>query len=438
MISDKPIELKKAIEMGFKFITDNPSIASSVSKLSLYNDEPQLHQYSVYLKDKYNPTNGEDNDSTASGISFKKENAIIKLLGETMERYSLTINNNKDFIYESYNELNKTNEALNPEDVIQVLDKKISPHKINSAKLHWIRGKSIISNNETLVPAQLVYVPYVYERTEPYLQTSISTGAAAGTSLGTAIYRGLCEVIERDSFMIHYLNKIPSPLIDLQDLAKKDKNLNKIITILNRYKLVLFVLDITTDLRMPTFAAIIIDKSGLGPAVSVGLKSGLDIKQDIIGAIEESLMTRSWIRDKFIYLEPNYKREKLIRTIDDRASFWFSLDSIKYLDFWLKNNKVKKINIKTFKYSGKELENTIKLLKDKKIEAIYVDITDKKIKKYNFVVVKVIIPQLQPLYLDEKYPYLEGVRLYDAPVKMGVLKTPKIKSQLNKIPHPFL
>lgn len=437
MISNKLIGLNKAIELGFEFVANNPSIVTSISKLSLYNDEPKLYQYSSYLKDSYGLVK-DANELTASGISFKKKNAIIKLLGEAMERYSLTTNNNGNLIYKDYNELNSAGKlSLNPQNIIQ-LDKEILSHKILSTKLHWLEGKSLMSDNEVLVPAQIIYVPYIHADTEPCLQIPISTGAAAGTSLESAIYRGICEGIERDSFMIHYLNKIHSPLIDLKDLAKKARDLNKIMTILSRYKLELFILDITTDLGMPSFAAIILDKTGLGPAVSVGLKSGLDIKQDIIGAIEESLMTRSWIRDKFVYLEPSYKREKIIRTIEDRAHFWFSLDSIKYLDFWLKNNNVKKINIKTFKRSENELQDTIKLLKNKKIEVIYVDITDKKIKKYNFVVVKVIMPQLQPLYLDGRYPYLGGIRLYDAPVKMGVLKKTKTEHQLNKIPHPFL
>jgi len=436
MISDEPIELKKAIKMGFKFVADNPSIIAFVSKLSSYNDEPKLYQYSSYVKDGSNSMKEEE--STASGISFKRKNAVIKLLGEAIERYSLTTNNNVNLIYKNFNELNSDGKFLiNPQNISQ-LDDGIASRDILSTKLHWMKGKSLMSNNEILVPAQLIYVPYTYSNSEPYLQIPISTGAAAGTSLVSAIYRGICEVIERDSFMIHYLNKIHSPLIDMQDLAKKDKDINKIMAILNRYKLELFILDITTDLGMPSFTAIILDKTGLGPAVSVGLKSGFNIKQNIIGAIEESLMTRSWIRDKFIYMEPNYKREKIIRTIEDRAHFWFNIRSIKYLDFWLKNNNVKKINKNSLKQFKNEYQFTTKLLKDKKIEAIYIDITNKKIKKYNFVVVKVIIPQLQPLYLDERYPYLKNKRLYEVPVEMGVFKKAKTISQLNKIPHPFL
>ncbi len=72
------------------------------------------------------------------------------------------------------------------------------------------------------------------------------------------------------------------------------------------------------------------------------------------------------------------------------------------------------------------------------MEIVYVDISNNKLKKYGIKVVKVIIPQLQPLYLDERYPYLGGTRLYEVPIKLGFLKTAKQENELNKIPHPFL
>ena len=79
-----------------------------------------------------------------------------------------------------------------------------------------------------------------------------------------------------------------------------------------------------------------------------------------------------------------------------------------------------------------------RILGSKGYDVIYVDITAPEIRKYGVKVVKVIIPQLQPLHLDEKYPYLTFKRLYNAPVDMGVLGRPKVFKELNNIPHPFL
>lgn len=264
----------------------------------------------------------------------------------------------------------------------------------------------------------------------------ISTGAAAGLCLNNAIYRGICEIVERDAFMISYLNKLPVAKIDL--LSIRNKTMHMILEIFHRYNLELVVLDITTDLGVPTFIALTLDSTGLGPAVSVGIKAGLDVIPCIIGAIEESLMTRSWLRDKFVYKNPDYKRKRKITDIVDRAHFWFPISSIKYLDFWLSGKKIKKIQRKKFSLPTNLLTTILRMLNEKDIEVVYVDITHPKIKKHGIVVVKVFIPKLQPLYLDERCSYLGGNRLYEVPVKLGFLKVPNPESQLNKIPHPFL
>ncbi|MBI2049599.1 YcaO-like family protein [Candidatus Roizmanbacteria bacterium] len=423
------------IERGSQFINDNPKIIKRVYKDISYNDDPKLYNYAIYFKDKYSMPKNED--AIASGVSFNKKRALLKVLGETIERYSLSTNNNKKFIYKSYKELfSEGHSALNPNDIIQVLDKKIRPQNALLTKLHWLQGRSLLSNKNILIPAQLIYVPYVYEHAEVLLQRSISTGAAAGSSIDDALYRGICEIVERDAFMISYLNMIPSPQIDLS--STQDKEFNSIIKTFKRYKLELVILDLTTDLKIPVFAAIVLDRTRLGPAVSVGLKAGFNVKDTIIGAVEESLMVRFGTRDQFAYESLKYKGEKMISIIDDRARFWLPPSSIEYLVFWLKSKNFKKINTKDFDYAKNTLKMAIDLLKEKKMEPLYVDITDKITRKYGFIVLKVIIPQLHPLYLDERYPYLGGNRLYETPVKMGIFRKPKVENQLNKVLHPFL
>lgn len=437
MITNKASGLKFAVEKGSKFVNDNPAIIKKIFKVISYNDEPKLYSYGIYFKSKYNDGENEDTLASASGISFDKTKALLRVLGETIERYSLGGISDEKFIYNSFNELKALSKlAINPATLIAFSDKKRYVSNLNKKDLHWVEGKSLTSKKEILVPAQLIYAPYLHQDSEPLIRFSISTGAAAGETLNDALYRGICEIIERDAFMIVYLNKVPSPQINLSSIG--DRNIKQIINTLKRYKLEPIVLDLTTDLKIPVFAAITLDKTGLGPAVSVGLKAGFDIKETIVGAVEESLMMRSWIRDKFIYTNPKYKRGKEVITIEDRAHFWFPVSSIKYLDFWLKNENFKKINMKMADVPADKLEEALKLLKMNRMETIYLDITDKEIKRYGFVVVKVIIPQLHPLYLDERYPYLGGDRLYNMPVKMGILEKPNKKNQLNKIPHPFL
>lgn len=423
------------IKNGCRFINDSPKIINGSYKILNYNDEPKLYGYTIHFNDIYK--HDSDENSMATGVSFDKQKALLKVLGETIERYCLGTNNNKKFIYKSFNDLIASKKpVLTPESFSPYKHDKNYNFNLSRRKLHWIKGRFLISNKPVFMPAQIIYLPYVYYGSEPLLRFDNSTGAAAGITLKDALYRGICEIVERDSFMIAYLNKIACPKIDL--LSMKDKHINNIVNILKRYKLEIVVLDTTTDLKIPSCAALIIDKTGIGPSISTGLKAGFDIKDTVIGAIEESLMVRSWIRDRFVYKDSAISVSKTINTIEDRVRFWFPVDAINHLDFWLKNKNIKSFHPNTFNYSGNNLERATDLLKDNNIEALYVNITDKEIKKYNFVVVKVVMPQLQPLYLDERNAFLEEKRLRDASVKMGQKKHSRVKNQFNEIPHPFL
>lgn len=423
-----------------RFVVDNPKIVKKIYKIPNYNDEPQLYNYSAQFIDGNSLKVSKD--SIASGASFEKNSALLKLLGETAERYSLSTYDRNLLVYKSFNQLVNSKENVLDPWQLALLPEFFGENKrevLKDSKFSWIIGKSLVTDKKILVPTQLVYVPYLYHKSEPILQLSISTGAAAGETIYDAIYRGICEVIERDSFMIHYYNNLSSPRINLQALGSK--KILRIIKIFRRYNLELCINDITTDIGVPAVVATVIDRTGMGPAVCVGLKAGFDMNQNVIGATEEALMVRSWVRDEYMYLKPKHSSPKIISSIEERANFWCPTGTIHYLDFWLSatNNKgpyeLRKFRRSSYKEKVTEL---IRILGLKGYDVVYVDITAPKICKYDVKVVKVIIPQLQPLHLDEKYPYLTFRRLYNAPVDMGVLGRPKAFEELNNIPHPFL
>ena len=216
--------------------------------------------------------------------------------------------------------------------------------------------------------------------------------------------RGICEIVERDGFMIHYLNKLKSQKVNID--KADNPGIKKIVNLLQRYKFEYYIINLTTDLCIPSIAAIIVDKTGEGPAVSVGLKAGFDINDLIISSIEEALMLRSWIRDKFFYLTPQYNSKKIIRDVYDRAYYWLKEDKLKYLGFWLNSKNLIEIRDLEYKSENKnKFEEIIKLIKAKKMDIIYIDISSKKFRKYGYKIVKVIIPQMQPLYLY--YPQID-------------------------------
>lgn len=432
-------KLENSLERIARFVNDNKNFITKVYRIRNYNDEPKLFAYSASYKTKDN-----DPEAVASGVSlFNKNRALIRLLGETLERHCLDnfYEQEQKFITARISKLTKP--LLAPLKIVSFSKKQLQSKSFQKfiiredSKFKWIVGFSLFHKTKVLIPAQLVFTSYQNISGEPWIRMPISTGAASDTSLERAIYTGICEVVERDAFMISYLNKLSSPTVNLASL--EDETINQIIPVFNRYRLELIVREITTDIKIPVFMAITLDKTGHGPAVSIGLKAGFNIKETIIGAIEESLMVRSWQRDRFIYGATIQKKPRIIRTIEDRAYYWFKRKSIDYLDFWLESKNTNRLNLNTkLSDKNKEFIMAVSLLEKANVEVYYVDITHSKMKKLGFRVVKVIIPQLQPLYLDEKYPYFGGSRLYDVPVKLGLLNSPNQEKQLNKIPHPFL
>lgn len=412
----------------------------SVYKTPRYNDEPQLFQYTAVIqKTSVLCTEGE-NDNLAGGTAVLKEKAIMKTLGEGIERYCLAIFQKKDLIKSSIRQLRGN--YLDPVSVVnfsssQLKNKALSDFKFHEdAELSWVKGYSMIQKKPIFVPAQLIYVPYhIYN--EPVIRLPITTGAACGTSLEEAIFRGICEIVERDSFMIFYLNKLFPTRLDL--VGSKNEFLITLSNNYKRYNLDLYVFDISTDLPLTSIMAIIVDRSGVGPAISVGLKCSTLSGVAIVGAIEEAQQIRSWIRDEmYKHKEAIVKSDSL--DLKERGLYWSKLDRIKDLDFFLNSKNIIRVDefIKTSDATATDFDGLIQMLKHKKLEAVFVDVTRPEVKKKGFVIVKVIMPQLQPLYLYENFKYLGGERLFHVPRTLGYKDTPKNEKELNPIPHPFL
>ncbi|HEX7041782.1 MAG TPA: YcaO-like family protein [Patescibacteria group bacterium] len=428
--------LHETLEKAAAFVLLHRDVITNVSQSILYNDEPQLFSFfATYPASKKR----EDMYDYSAGVSFIKNIALLRALCEGMERYCLDNLKLPIAATSSIKKVKKSHldpKIFSPFSSSQLANLKFRQFRINeNSQFRWIEAESLSTGERKLLPAQLATYNYQYLDKEPLITIPLSTGVATGNSLEDALQRAILEIVERDAYMISYLNKLPSPSIELNQI--KSKKIKRVISTFKRYRLELTLVDITTDIEIPSFAAITIDRTGLGPAVSVGLKAGFDEEAAMISAIEESLMTRSWVRDKFAYSEVSTKKLKKILNIDDRARLWFSREMVEKLDFWLEGNKKKTLQFKK-KNTKRGLDFIKRIFEEKNMEILYVDITDKKIKEAGFAVVRVIIPQLQQLYLDERHPFLGGSRLYTVPVKLGYLSKPHLEYELNKIPHPFL
>jgi len=422
--------------------------------LRFYPDEPWLTQYLAETpstpSDLAAYSDGMGSIANLSGgIDFNEEGAFIKTVGEALERLCLCVYRERNFTLSPYDKVSKT--VLNPLSFAGISPslRKANPRlKIDEKSVfRWVRGFSLFDSRKIFIPAQLVYVGYKYAEGEPIIQEQISTGAAAADSFAGALYGGICEAVERDAFMINYLNKLSPPLIDLGTV--KNEKFQKLLAMFRRYNLELYVVNITTDISIPSMAAIIIDRTGAGPFVHVGAKTDLEIEKAVIGAVCEALRGRLGFRHKFPLSDDLKKKQEFIKTnpsrimtFEDRFLFWDSLDMIKEIEFLFQGQE-KKLNAEDLQrykdFSGKEkLKKSLEILKKAKIDIYGVDITMPQIKEEGIYVAKVVSPQFQPLYLQEWLKHSWGERLFNVPVKLGYRDKPLSENELNSFPHPFL
>ncbi|MBM3282840.1 hypothetical protein FJY90_01175 [Candidatus Gottesmanbacteria bacterium] len=407
------------------------NLIKQLERVKTFYDEPPIYQYRGFFNFPVKFTDGETalrSGSIHSGGSslISKYDALLKCLVESVERINLYCFDKKKIIFSSKNNLKENSLDLRT---------YITESSINDAKFGWIKGFNLTKKESCYIPAQLAYLNYhnTFNYKEKMLSIPISTGAAAGFDHYNVLARGICEVIERDAFMTCYLIKRSAPKINLDIL--KSPIVKKLKDDFKRYKLMLHLFDITSDLVVPTYLAIITDKTEVGPVISIGAKTSLIVKDAILGSICEALVGRIWTRSWM------HKKRKLvfqikpsaIRTPRDRALYWSNKKMLGKLDFLLKTDNYAVLRDLGLKTPKEQLNCLVDRINRRGYQVYYVDLTLDIFKKINCRVYQTIIPGLQPLYLDERMELIKKERLNQTAKYFNVNDY-----RINNVPHCFL
>ena len=305
---------------------------------------------------------------------------------------------------------------------------------VSNASLLWTRGyEGIDFKKPAWIPAQTIYLDSRFWKTEPHFLPTITTGAAGGFDHEGTLLRAIYEVIERDSLMCVYLTKSrPKKINTSTILSQKIQN---ILTYLKRYLLEPHIFETTTNIQIPSCLVILIDKSGLGPRITLSAKAGQNIESALCGALEESVLTRQWVRRIITekYPLPVEVPEKLI-SFEDRAKFWLPEKMTKHLDFLLTIPETRTIRTAGKKLSVREQLKSCQTLLTKAGYSIYFSSIEHDVcQKLHYRVYKAVIPGLQPLYINESGALYFPTRLRTVAHYFG-----NNTYILNTIPHPFL
>jgi len=417
-------------------------IIRGVTRRENPTDFPQLVEFTVNVEPQGNtPTDGVPDPGTGHGASLSYVRALWKTLGEGAERYAQTRYLRRDFLVDTFAELGEKR-AINPNRLSAFSEEEKQKDSLRVvtelSKFAWAEMKHIGTGQITLVPAQLMYYNYTLLGGESFLRQPISTGAAAHFVWEEALYSGLCEAIERDAYMIAYMNKLPLTRINIDKIRQPD--VARLVESFQRYGIRLEILDMTTDIKIPSIIALGIDEqSDRGPAVGIGAKVDTDPLWAIRGAIEELWHTFSHTRltceqNPSLVFRP-WRNDQVIRATDHML-FWARPEMRKHVQFFLQKPKRPYRGPHEFaeRRPVQQLEQTVSALERAGLSDIYYrDLTIPALGTVGYRVVYTLVPELTHMYLNEFMHATGGIRLHTVPQKLGY-KNPR---QLNQVPHPF-
>lgn len=379
-------------------------LTSEPYEIIKFNDEPKIPTYgcqpSQKAREKYKCFG-----VFGQGSSMMDELAKIKAAAECLERMAIYNPNVQSLVKSKFN----GNEYAAPElfsrdyEVKQLIRSSKHP-SLKSSTYYWMESLDVLNGSRILIPAQAVYISRMFNREHILVKEQITTGTALGKTHVEAYQRGLLEVIERDSFMLHYLNKSA-----VKKIVEFPKHVNELIEYLRRYQIETYIFDITTDINVATFMTIAVDRTGLGPAITVGLKAGFDNEETAIASILEAVQSRriSRIMKELRGSEFKLPTKDDLNGVMSRYYYWYPRRGIRYLSFWLDCDKTVKFDeLPTHLKSFREAETT---LSDKNYHIFAADITLDEIDKAGFKVVKTLVPELHPLYISEDAKVLHSV-----------------------------
>lgn len=417
-------------------------IITGIRRVPVPPGEPAIESYVVDREDFAPLTDGTAMPHEEGGCGFERDEALVATYGEAVERYCGCLYRQASFRTASYADL--TEPAVDPTAVVNFSARqRAAMAGVDSLcsvddELSWVAGTDLATGATTHVPAQLVYLSYP-PNAEPFIRNPISTGLAAGSTRAMAVRNGLCELIERDAFMIYYLTETELPVVDL---ATAPPRLRRLVDRVTAHGLELTVLDATTDLGVPVAIAVLVDRRSR-PAVTVAAAGGPDAAAVIESALEEAVQTRLWGIHNIDELgSPADLDPGEITSFRDRGLFWAAPERIADLDFWIESSREATFG----EFVAAELADGTDAAPDGSVvdrvtaagyDCYGVDVTTRDVAALGFTVQRVVAPRLQPLYLLERLRYFGGDRLSAVPVEMGYRTTPPTEDSLTTVPHPF-
>jgi ribosomal protein S12 methylthiotransferase accessory factor len=364
--------------------------------------------------------------SGLSGGSFGKgstaEQGEASALMESIERYSGIFQGDEIRATRQFGDF-APGEALLPNDVQlfseaqfknRFLQQPDDSHPVPEpfdplAKTEWSPVSSLRDKRFKYLPTGLLYFFYGGFHTD-------SNGCAAGNTRDEAIVQGFLELIERDAYAIWWYNRVQRAEVDLEQFD--DFYVRDLQTQFAEAGRKLWVLDVTSDLGIPTYVAIMHWMQNGHENIEFGSGAHFDRRIALLRSLTELTQFMS------VGMMGGASGEKP------------SLDGVTPLrledyPFLIPSDRPVVPPAPSLKLHNNTRDQVIACVEIAARAGYDFLVLDQTRPDVEVPVVRVLVPGLRHFYRR----FAPG-RLYDVPVKLGLLDRPRLESELTSfLPH---
>jgi ribosomal protein S12 methylthiotransferase accessory factor len=286
-------------------------------------------------------------------------------------------------------------------------------------KLDWSPVWSLTQARVRYLPTCYLYYGYPRDE-ERFVALADSNGNAAGATLADACLQGLYELIERDCVALWWYNRIRRPGVVLDGI--EPAWLDELRSFYDRFGREFWLLDLTSDLQVPCFAALSRRLDAVTEDIVMGFGAHHDASVAAIRALTEMNQFMPAVLDNGTDAVTGYH-------VDDPETVrWWSsarLVNQPYLSPLASApaSRVDDTVGQDWMSPEERFRSVVAMLESHGLEVLVLDQTRPDI---GLPVAKTIVPTLRHFWAR----FAPG-RLFDVPVELGWLSSPTPEAQLN-------
>jgi ribosomal protein S12 methylthiotransferase accessory factor len=379
-----------------------------------------------------------------SGKGMTAAEARAGALGEALERYASVAWPATAVTQARREQL--PGDSLDPRELVLYLPEQYhelpyAPYS-DAATMGWVAARSLASGSPLHVPAVAALMGHRPASPAERICPPSSTGIASGETLAGAVLTALFEVLERDAFMVTWMNRLPARRVD--PWSHPDAEVADLCGAYARRGVSVELYLLAADHSCRVFLALGVQQRGDGPAVVGGLGADLDPARAARKAVLEvgqvrpalgidlrSPSTRS--RVEALVADP-----RLAAGPDDHALLYADHRSVGAFDFlrrsppagcdWAAPGPAA---------AAARLARLVAELRPLGGEVLYCDLTPPEMARLGLRTARVLVPGFQPVHFGSGQARLGGRRLYELPHRLGLTPAPTTPATLNRDPHPL-